>query len=80
VSKMSISMEQMLGDEVRAAAERDGVSLSAWLSAAAQARLRRQALAAFLAAWQDEHGPITPDELAKARAELGLPSVGGNAA
>lgn len=68
---MSISMEPQLGDDVRAAARRAGMSLSAWLAEAAAARLRRQALGEFLADWQAEHGQIIPEELAKARAELG---------
>ena len=69
---MSISMEPELGDNVRAAARRAGMSLSAWLAEAAAARLRRQALGEFLADWQAEHGDITPKELGKARAELGF--------
>jgi hypothetical protein len=68
---MSISMDPQLGDDVRVAAERAGVSVSAWLADAAAARLRKQALADFLSGWQEKHGRITATELAKARAELG---------
>ena len=75
VDKMSISMAPQLGDDVRAAAERAGVSVSAWLAEAAAARLRKQALADFLAGWQAKHGAITAAELAKARAELGHPPL-----
>jgi hypothetical protein len=71
VDKMSISMDPRLGDDVRLAAERAGVSVSAWLAEAAAARLRKQALAEFLSDWQAKHGKITAAELAKARAELG---------
>lgn len=71
VDKLSISLNPSLGDDVRAAAERAGMSVSAWLAEAASARLRRQALADFLESWQAKHGRITPSELAKARAELG---------
>jgi hypothetical protein len=60
---------------VRVAAERAGMSVSAWLADAAAARLRKQALADFLSGWQAKHGKITPAELAKARAELGYASV-----
>jgi hypothetical protein len=73
VEKMSVSMDPVLGVDVRAAARRAGVSVSAWLAEAAAARLRRQALADFLAQWQSRHGEITPAEIAKARAELGYP-------
>lgn len=68
---MSISMDPQLGDDVRVAAERAGVSVSAWLADAAAARLRKQALADFLSGWQEKHGRITATELAQARAELG---------
>jgi hypothetical protein len=71
VDKMSISMDPQLGDNVRVAAQRAGVSISAWLAEAASARLRKQALAEFLAGWQAKHGKITAAELAKARSELG---------
>lgn len=72
---MSISLDPQLGDDIRGAAERAGVSVSAWLADAAAARLRKQALAEFLSDWQAKHGKITADELARARAELGYASV-----
>ena len=71
---MSVSMDPALGDDIRAAADRAGLSVSAWLAQAAAARLRWQALADFLSGWQAKHGPITAAELAKARAELGYPA------
>lgn len=74
VEKLSISLDPELGDDVRAAAERAGLSVSAWLAGAAAAEIRRQAVRDFLADWQAKHGPITPAELAKARAELGYPA------
>jgi hypothetical protein len=70
VDKMSILMDAQLGGDVRTVAERAGVSISAWLAEAAAARLRKQALAAFLSVWQAKHGKITATELAKAPAEL----------
>jgi hypothetical protein len=39
-------------------------------------RLRKRALADFLADWQAKHGEITSAELSKARAELGYPPAG----
>lgn len=72
---MSISLDPQLGDDIRGAAARAGVSVSAWLADAAAARLRKQALAEFLSDWQAKHGKITADELARARAELGYASV-----
>jgi hypothetical protein len=72
VDKLSISLDPALGDDVRAAAEKSGESVSAWLARAAAAQLRKQALADFLATWQAKHGRITEAELLRARAELGL--------
>jgi len=77
VEKLSISMSPDLGEDVRAAAERAGLSVSAWLAEAAAAELRRQSLREFLADWQAKHAPITAAELAKARAELGYPPKRG---
>ncbi|HVA25191.1 MAG TPA: hypothetical protein VMW62_12475 [Chloroflexota bacterium] len=75
VDKLSISLDADLGDAVRAAAGRSGRGLSGWLAEAAAARLRAEALTQFLDAWEDEHGPLTAQELARAAAELHVASV-----
>lgn len=72
VDKMSVSFAAELGGAVRAAAAEAGVPLSAWLAEAAARRLRAEALAAFLAAWEDQHGELSAAELTRAEAELGL--------
>jgi hypothetical protein len=72
VDKLSVSFDPDLGDAVRAAAKRSGRGLSRWLADAATARLRAEALAEFLDAWEDEHGELTAEELARAAEELGL--------
>lgn len=74
VDKLSVSFDPDLGDAVRDAARHSGSSLSAWLADAAAAKLRAQALADYLQKWEAEHGELTPAELAKAAAELGLPA------
>ncbi|HZA71351.1 MAG TPA: hypothetical protein VE476_00400 [Propionibacteriaceae bacterium] len=74
VDKLSISFEPDLGDAVRAAAERAGGGISRWLADAAAAKLRAEALSEFLKDWEAEHGAFTADELARASADLGLPS------
>ena len=76
VDKLSVSFDPELGDAVRAAAGRRGTGLSRWLAEAAAAKLRAEALAEFLDAWEAEHGSLTTDELTKAAAELALPSPG----
>jgi len=69
---MSISFDPELGDAVRAAAAETGKPLSSWLAEAAASKLRAEALAAFLADWQVEHGALTAAEIAEAEQELGL--------
>ncbi len=75
VDKMSISLDAALGDEVRASARRASQGLSAWLAEAAAARLRAEALAGFLDDWENEHGALTPGEIAQAEMELGFRSA-----
>ncbi len=48
------------------------IGLSSWLAQAAAARLRADALREFLDTWETEQGTLTPDELVRAEAELGL--------
>lgn len=74
VDKLSVSFDPDLGDAVRAAAQRSGRGLSGWLAEAAAARLRAEALVEFLDAWESEHGELTDEELARASAEMGLPT------
>lgn len=71
VDKLSISLRPEIGDAARAAAERAGQGLSAWVAEAVAARLRAEALDAFLDEWQEQHGRITPEEIARAEIELG---------
>jgi hypothetical protein len=73
VDKLSVSFDRELGEAVRAAADESGRGLSGWLAGAAKAQLRAEALAAYLDAWQAEHGEFTNDELAEAAASLGWP-------
>src|ERR1039457_847724 len=74
VDKLSISFDPELGDAVRSAAAQAGKPLSAWLAEAAASKLRAEALAEFLAGWEAEHGVLTPEEIARAERELGLPA------
>jgi hypothetical protein len=65
VDKLSISFEPGLGDEIRAAAEADDESVSAWLADAARARLRQLALQHALDEILHDEG-LTLDDLANA--------------
>lgn len=66
-------MDPDLGSAVRDAAERAGMSVSAWLAEAAADRLRNDLLGAALDAWEAEDGPFADDELDAAVEVLGLP-------
>jgi len=64
-------MAPELGQAVRAAAARSGVSVSRWLSDAASDHLRNQRLGTALDMWEAEGGPFTADELDAASRLLG---------
>ena len=75
---MSVSFEAAVGDDIRRAARAAGVGLSSWLADAAARKLRADALREFLDEWEAEFGAVTPEELARAEADLGL-RTGGSA-
>jgi hypothetical protein len=72
VDKLSVSFDPDLGDAVRSAAAQAGKPVSTWLAEAAASKLRAEALAEFLSAWEAEHGALTAEEVARAERELGL--------
>ena len=55
-----------------AAAEAEGVSVSAWMTAAARRELRLRDGLAAVAEWEAEHGPLTDEELTAARRRVSL--------
>jgi len=64
VVKRSVSLNDDVAAAVEVAAHEDGVSFSAWLSAAAERQLRvRQGLRG-VAAWEAEAGALTAEEIA----------------
>ena len=72
VDRFSVTMPPEVGEGVRQAATRQGVSVSAWLTEAAADRLRNELLGAALDAWESELGSFTEAELDEAAAQLGL--------
>ena len=72
-AKMSVSLDPGLRDEIKKAAAKADLSVSAWLAEAARAELRKSSLAEFIAGWEREGGAITEEELREAEARLGLP-------
>lgn len=69
-----MTMDPDLGEAVRAAATRSGVSVSRWLSDAAGDHLRNQLLGDALDAWEAEDGPFSNADLDGAVRALGVNS------
>jgi hypothetical protein len=64
---MAITVDADVHEQVLAASAEEGVSLSAWMTAAARrALLVRDGLGA-VAEWEHEHGPFSDAELEAAR-------------
>jgi len=70
VQKLSIALEQDVARAAREAAEREGLSLSAWVNAAAREALAIEDGLAAVAEYEAENGPISAEALAAARAAL----------
>jgi len=65
--KLAITIDPDIHRNVLAAAARDGVSVSAWMTSAAREALRRRAGLAAVALWEKQHGPFTAKEMEEAR-------------
>jgi hypothetical protein len=78
--KRSVSLPAELAKAIDEAAANEGTTFSAWLAGTAAQRLRLEAGRYGLAAWEKEHGPLTPEELAeglaRARSALGRTRAG----
>lgn len=76
--KLAITVDPDVHAQVLAAAAHDGVSVSAWMTAAARrALLVRDGLAA-VAEWESEHGAFSDAEIAAARQRVAA-QIGGKA-
>lgn len=65
--KLAITVDPEIHGKILAAAARDGVSVSAWMTEAAREALRRRAGLAAVALWEKEHGRFTAEEMEQAR-------------
>ena len=65
--KLAITIDPEVHENILAAAARDGVSVSAWMTAAAREALRRRAGLAAVAQWEKQHGRLTEQEMNEAR-------------
>ncbi len=70
VRKRSVSLDDAVASAVERAAEHDGVSFSAWLSAAALRQLRRRDGLDGVEEWERDSGALTPAERAAGEALL----------
>jgi hypothetical protein len=65
VDKLSVSLDEELAAVVREAAADEGMTVSAWLSAAAQDRVRNRLLRVALDELADEMVPLDAAEVAR---------------
>jgi hypothetical protein len=65
--KLAITVDPDIHKKILAAAARDGMSVSAWITAAARAELQRRAGLAAIAVWEKQHGRFTTEEMNEAR-------------
>ena len=65
--KLAITVDPEVHAKILAAAERDRVSVSAWMTNAAREALQRLAGLAAVAEWEKRHGSFTTEEMVEAR-------------
>lgn len=72
--KLAITVDPEVHERVVAAAAAEGVSVSAWMTAAARHALKLRDGLAAVAEWEAEHGAFTEGELDAARRRVGVNS------
>jgi len=65
--KLAITVDPDVHAQVVAAAQEEGVSVSAWMTTAARRALRIRDGLAAVAEWEEDNGPLTDEELRAAR-------------
>jgi hypothetical protein len=65
--KLAITIDPDIHEDILAAAARDGVSVSAWMTAAAHEALQRRAGLGAVALWEEQYGRFTAAEMNEAR-------------
>jgi hypothetical protein len=65
--KLAITVDPEIHENILAAAARDGVSVSAWMTVAAREALQRRTGLAAVALWERQHGRLTKQEMDEAR-------------
>ena len=69
--KLAITIAPDIHEDILAAAAREGVSVSAWMTAAAREALKRRAGLAAVELWEKQHGRFTSEEMNEARRRVG---------
>lgn len=70
VKKLSVALDERVAEAASTSAERQGLSLSAWLNRAAENALAIEQGLTAVAEWEAEHGALSAAELAAADAVL----------
>lgn len=65
--KLAITIDPDIHGNILAAATREGVSVSAWMTSAARIALRQRAGLSAVAQWEKQHGRFTAEEMNEAR-------------
>ncbi len=78
--KLAITVDPDVHAQVVAAAAAEGVSVSAWMTAAARRALTLRDGLAAVAEWEAEHGALTREELDAARRRVGPQAAGRRSA
>jgi hypothetical protein len=65
--KLAITIDPDIHENILAAAARDKVSVSAWMTSAAREALQRRAGLAAVGLWETQHGRLTAQEMNEAR-------------
>jgi hypothetical protein len=68
--KLAITIDPDVHKKILAAAARDGVSVSAWMTMAAREALQRRAGLAAVGLWEKQHGPCSAEEMSEARGRV----------
>jgi hypothetical protein len=76
VRKLSVALEEPVAQAARKAAERRGISLSAWLNLASRDALAVEDGLVAVAEWEADHERLSRAELAAADEALDAASVG----
>ena len=63
VTKISVSLDEDLADQLRRHAEEDGVSTSSLVADALRERLRHLAMLRYLLAAEEQSGPVSADDV-----------------